>query len=177
MGRNLLNPGCGICDDCDPCETPTRGVCQFRSGTNGETITTRPTIAINVVITPGTTAACGSCDFDEDYTATCPTAINDVLVVCNLTSPPRQRRLEVSISFAVDGSGFNVFIHEYVLGFSFKQVTYIYLFDDFAYTDCDDNPAVDEHGAATFTLDRIAVSEVINSDLCDFNYDVTATNN
>lgn len=177
MSRNLLNPGCGTCDDCEPCETPTRGVCEFRSGTNGETITTRPTIAINVLISPNTTAACGSCDFDEDYTYTCGTPIFDALVVCNLTSPARQRRLEVSVDPFLDGSGFEVFVHEYVLGFAFKQRRHVYLYDDFAYTDCDGNPAVDEHGAETFSLSTINEVATLNSDLCDFNSTVTAVNN
>lgn len=201
MTRNLLNPAC---DDCDNCciEAPTRSACQYRSGTNGETVTTRPTVAVSVSISGSGSPDCGGCSFAENYTWTCGgSTIADVLFSCDFTgtwpaggSPDEcTRTIEVLIqNLGVGGAnGFRVIVTERFTyptpngpgtnSYPARTIQKDFTWDDFAYTDCDGDPVTDPKGSVnfvsgsqlTFTDDGAYWLEVP----CDIAATISASNN
>lgn len=186
MSTNLLVPGqCGE-DQCIPCEAceeaPSRTFCQYRSGTFGQTVTTRPTVAVHVELSGTQSPACGTCDYEFNLTYSCQVLASDV-ETCDYNIDVLgfdDRSAGVAIFDTL--TGFRVEITEGVrhrgVSVGRKRWIYTYAYDDFHYTDCENNPVIDANGSVNFSLVSSSTVEEYHVDMCWVDLDAyTVTNN
>lgn len=200
-GITLLTPGqCGGEDDCYPCESeceeaPSRTACQYRSGVNGETVTTRPTVTIDIVVTGGGSPDCGGCDFEESYAFDCGDSISDTLESCSFTgtwpSPPvpDDAVRTITVFITTTATGFRVDIVERITyptppagglnSFEERRIRRDFAYDDFHYMDCDDDAQLDANGDINFTAGTPTSTDGIflsGEETCGISATITASN-
>lgn len=192
------SPGCNCCADC--IEAPTRAACEYRSGTNGESVAARPNVGVSITTTGTTPPACGGCSFSEGFSWVCNSSVSSEVENCTFSSTyggsacTVRRTLIFLVTPKGTGGGVGFFVsivENYLiisgagtgLGYNGRNVLYTYEWDDFDYTDCDTNPQTDTNGALEFTL--VSTSDpgefypgvpFTNYPRCTFTYTISAVN-
>jgi hypothetical protein len=187
MSTNLLVPGqCGDPEDCIPCdeceEAPSRTFCQYRSGTYGQTVTTRPTVAVHVEVSGTQAPGCGTCDYEIDLTYSCQVFVSDLDTCTYNADVLGFDQKDFSVAVFDTPTGFRVEITDSVshrgVVVGRRRYVYTYAYDAFSYTDCDGDPVTDANGSVNFSLVSSSVNETYHVELCWIEVDeFTVTNN